>query len=129
MKNLIIWKKVPRTGIILIWDEIRGNLTGIYKHDTYLGKMPHIGWYSQETWRGKYEYNVKMWLTLLLLEHNIIIEGNFLSYTLIKMCFASEVESAMECGEHRGSQRWQLTIIHLSFGERKLYFLILRPCS
>ena len=37
------------------------------------------------------------------------------------MCFACEVESVMECGKHRGSQRWQLTIIHLSFGERKLY--------
>ena len=52
-----------------------------------------------------FDFISKMRLTLLLLEHNIIIEGNFLSYTLIKMCFASEVESAMECGEHRGSQR------------------------
>lgn len=35
---------------------------------------------------------------------------------------AYEVESVMECGDYGGLQRWQLTIIHLSFGERKLYF-------
>ena len=29
----------------------------------------------------------------------------------------------MECGDYGGLQRWQLTIIHLSFGERKLYLL------
>ena len=34
---------------------------------------------------------------------------------------AYEVESAMECGDYGGLQRWQLTIIHLSFGERKLH--------
>ena len=28
----------------------------------------------------------------------------------------------MECGEHRGLQSWQLTIIHLSESERKLCF-------
>ena len=28
----------------------------------------------------------------------------------------------MEGGDYGGLQRWQLTIIHLSFGERKLYF-------
>jgi hypothetical protein len=33
-----------------------------------------------------------------------------------------EVESVMEGGDYGGLQRWQLTIIHLSFGERKLYF-------
>lgn len=45
-----------------------------------------------------------------------------MSYTLSKMCFACEVNAVMESGKHRGSQRWQLTIIHLSFGERKLYY-------
>lgn len=37
--------------------------------------------------------------------------------------FAYEVESVMECGEHGGLQRWQLTIIHLSASERKLHFI------
>lgn len=30
------------------------------------------------------------------------------------MCFAYEVNAVMECGKHGGSQRWQLTIIHLA---------------
>jgi len=44
----------------------------------------------------------------------IILEGNFLSYTLIKMCFADEMNAVMGCGKHGGTQRWQLTIIHLA---------------
>ena len=51
-----------------------------------------------------------------------------MSYTLLKMCFAYEVNAVMECGKHGGSQRWQLTIIHLSFGERKLYTKEVEPC-
>ena len=57
------------------------------------------------------------------------MKGNFhMSYTLFKMCFAYEVNAVMECGKHGGSQRWQLTIIHLSFGERKLYTKEVEPC-
>ena len=57
------------------------------------------------------------------------MKGNFhMSYTLLKMCFAYEVNAVMECGKHGGSQRWQLTIIHLSFGERKLYTKEIKPC-
>jgi hypothetical protein len=37
------------------------------------------------------------------------------------LLYACEIESAVECGEYGGLQRWQLTIIHLSSGERKLY--------
>ena len=42
--------------------------------------------------------------------------------------FAGEVESVMGCGEHGGLQRWQLTIAHLSFGERKLFYLMTKLC-
>lgn len=31
-----------------------------------------------------------------------------------------EVESVMEGGDYGDLQRWQLTIIHLAYGERKL---------
>ena len=31
-----------------------------------------------------------------------------------KNAFAVEVQAVMEGGEHGGSQRWQLTIIHLA---------------
>ena len=30
------------------------------------------------------------------------------------MLFANEMQAVMEGGEHGGSQRWQLTIIHLA---------------
>ncbi|MBP5701880.1 MAG: hypothetical protein J6W85_05530, partial [Lachnospiraceae bacterium] len=42
--------------------------------------------------------------------------------------YADEVESAMGSGEHGGLQRWQLTIAHLSFGERKLLRVMTKPC-
>ncbi len=32
-------------------------------------------------------------------------------------------------GEHGGLQRWQLTIAHLSFGERKLHIMMIKPYS
>ena len=34
-----------------------------------------------------------------------------------KNAFAVEVQAVMEGGEHGGSQRWQLTIIHLAYAK------------
>lgn len=56
--------------------------------------------------------------------HNIMVEEVLLEkHTHENALCAYEVESVMECGDYGGLQRWQLTIIHLSLGERKLYFM------
>ena len=48
-----------------------------------------------------------------------MISGDAYSINALYVC---EVQSVMEGGAYGDLQRWQLTIIHLSFGERKLWF-------
>ena len=63
-------------------------------------------------------------MTFIKKTHNIIVEEVLLEKHTHKNALCTcEVESVMECGDYGGLQRWQLTIIHLSFGERKLYLL------
>ena len=63
-------------------------------------------------------------MTFILKTHNIMVEEVLLEkHTHKNALCAYEVESVMECGDYGGLQRWQLTIIHLSLGERKLYFM------
>lgn len=55
--------------------------------------------------------------------------GRYLEkHTRKNALYADEVGSVMGCGEHGGLQRWQLTIAHLSYGERKLHITMTKPC-
>lgn len=61
-------------------------------------------------------------LTFFIELYNIILEGNFPRSRLVKNVFVCEVQAVMESGEHGGSQRWQLTIIHLAKAKESCIF-------